>query len=124
MNNAYKPKLEFIQTTRSSRGRAKSQRPKRQVKKARKRSYCYVENVFGRQRRHRALQLAAVEWVVWIHSTKKFVRNFQQILQNEPNFTHFSPKNEDHNEKRTQNEPKTKLVLDWCIPASLSGTQF
>jgi hypothetical protein len=37
------------------------------------------------------------------------VENVRQIglfLQNEPNFHHFSPKNEDHNEKQTQNEPK------------------
>jgi hypothetical protein len=36
----------------------------------------YIENVFGRQRRHRALQPVAVEWVVWIHS----------IYKNKPNF--------------------------------------
>ena len=35
-------------------------------------------------------------------TTKDFVRNFQQILQNEPNFTHFSPENEDSAKKRTQ----------------------
>ena len=34
--------------------------------------------------------------------TKDFVRNFQQILQNEPNFPHFSPENEDSAKKRTQ----------------------
>ena len=39
--------LEFIQITCSSRGRAKSLRPRRQVKKARRRSYRYVENVFA-----------------------------------------------------------------------------
>ena len=77
MNNVTKSALEFIQITRLSRGRAKSPRPRRQVKKDRKRSYCYVENVFGRQRRHRALQPAAVEWVVWIHS----------IIKNKPNFS-------------------------------------
>ena len=73
--------LEFIQTTGSLRGRAKSSRPRRQVKKNRRRSYRYVENVFGRQHRHRALQpeftldvsllaclSGVVECVVWIHS--------------------------------------------------------
>ena len=63
--------LEFIRITCSSRGRAKSPRSRRQVKKDRRRSYYYVENVFGRQRRHRALQPAVVEWVVWIHSINK-----------------------------------------------------
>jgi hypothetical protein len=105
MNNAYKPTLEFIRTTCSLRGRAKRPRPRRQVKKDRRHSLSYVENVFGRQRRHRALQPAAVEWVVRIHSTNKFVRNFQQIMQNEPKFPHFSPKNNDSRKKRTQTNP-------------------
>ena len=39
--------VEFIQTTGSLRGRAKSSRPRRQVKKDRRRSYRYVENVFA-----------------------------------------------------------------------------
>jgi hypothetical protein len=38
-------------------------------------------------------------------STNKFVRNFQQIMQNEPNFHHFSPKNNDSTKKRTQTNP-------------------
>jgi len=95
--------LEFIRTTGSSRDRAKRPRPRRQVKKARKRSSSYVENVFGRQRRHRALQPAAVELVVWIDST--IVENIRQIrlfLQNKPNFPHFSPENEDFTKKQTQ----------------------
>jgi len=64
---------------RGLRGRAKSPRPRRQVKKARRRSYRYVENVFGRQRRHRTVQPAAVEWVVWIHSFKENKPNFKNI---------------------------------------------
>ena len=84
MNNCTLLNLEFIRTTCSSRGRAKRPRPRRQVKKDRKRTLSYVENLFGRQRRHRALQPAAVEWGVWIHSTNKFVRNFQQKIQNKP----------------------------------------
>jgi hypothetical protein len=111
MNNETPKKLEFIQTTRSSRGRAKSPRPRRQVKKDRKRSCCYVENIFCRQRRHLALQTAAVEWVVWIHSTNKFVRIFNLFMQNEPKFPRFSPKNDDLIKKRTQtnpNKPNTK----------------
>jgi hypothetical protein len=98
--------LEFIRTTCSSRVRAKRPRPRRQVKKARKRSSSYVENVFGRQRRHRALQPAAVELVVWIDST--YVENIRQInlfLQNKPNFPHFSPENEDFAKKQSQFKP-------------------
>ena len=85
MNNETLKNLEFIQTTGSSRGRAKRPRSRRQVKKARRRSLSYVENVFGRQRRHRALQPSAVELVVWIHSTS--VENIRQIslfMQNKP----------------------------------------
>jgi hypothetical protein len=37
--------------------------------------------------------------------TKEFVRNFQQIIQNEPNFPCFSPKNEDLTKKQTQTNP-------------------
>jgi len=59
---------EFIRMTGSLRGRAKSSRPRRQVKKARRRGFRHVENVFGRQRSHRALQPAAVERVIGIHS--------------------------------------------------------
>ena len=76
MNNVTILSLEFIRTTVSLRGRAKSPRPRRQVKKARRRSYRYVENVFGRQRRHRALQPTAVEGVVWIHS---FMQNKPKV---------------------------------------------
>ena len=49
--------------------------------------------------------LPAVRYTLGKFSTKDFVRNFQQILQNEPNFPLFSPKNEDLNEKRTQTNP-------------------
>jgi hypothetical protein len=69
--NIHKSFPEFIRSTCLLRGRAKSQRSRRQVKKDRRRSYCYVENVFGRQRRRLALQPAAVEWVVRIHSNSK-----------------------------------------------------
>ena len=66
-----------------------------------------LKGVLHRQRRCRVLQPAAVEWLVWIHSTNKFVRNFQQIMQNEPNFPRFSPENDDFTKKRTQFEPNT-----------------
>ena len=122
------PDLEFIRMTHLLGGRAKSQSPRRQVKKDRRHSLkqmlpinipcffvgkriyryefvitretyhpkgCYVENVFGRQRRNLALQPAAVEWGVRIHSN----------VQNEPNFPYFSTKNEDLTKKRTQYEP-------------------
>ncbi len=39
-----------------------------EAKKARRRGFLHVENVFGRQRRHRALQPAAIERVIWIGS--------------------------------------------------------
>jgi hypothetical protein len=45
-----------------------------------------------------------------IHSTKQFVRNFQLFLRNKPNFPHFSPKNEDHNEKQTQFKPNSNPI--------------
>ena len=89
MNVKSAKNLEFIRTTCSSRGRAKSPRPRRQVKKDRRRSYCYVENVFGRQRRHRALQPAAVEWVVRIHSTR--VEKIRQITPFYAKQTQFFP---------------------------------
>ncbi len=67
---------EFIRMTGSLRGRAKSSRPRRQVKNARRRGFRHVENVFGRQRSHRALPPAAIERVIGIHS----------FMQNKPNF--------------------------------------
>ena len=39
----------------------------------------HVENIFGRQRRHRALQPAAIERVIWICST-----NVEKALQINP----------------------------------------
>ncbi len=45
-----------------------SGRPRRQAKNARRRGFFHVENVFDRQRRHRALQPAAIERVIWIGS--------------------------------------------------------
>ena len=89
MNVKSAKNLEFIQTTRLSRGRAISPRPRRQVKKDRKHSLSYVENVFGRQRRHRALQPAAVEWVVRIHSTR--VEKIRQITPFYAKQTQFFP---------------------------------
>jgi hypothetical protein len=38
-------------------------------------------------------------------STKEFVRNYQQIMQNKPNFSRFSPKNNDSRKKQTQTNP-------------------
>ena len=96
MNNETLKNLEFITQSLSSvdayllfcrglRDRAKSPRPRRQVKKARKRSLSYSENVFGRQRRHRALQSATVELVVWIDSTDvENVRQIHLFMQNKP----------------------------------------
>jgi hypothetical protein len=111
MNNETLKNLEFIRTTGSLRGRAKRPRPRRQVKKARRRSLSYVESVFGRQRRHRALQPVAVELVVWIHSTK--VENIRQInffMQNKPNFPHFSLENDDCAKKQTQYKPNSNPI--------------
>ncbi len=68
---------EFIRMTGSLRGRAKSSRPRRQVKNARRRGFRHVENVFGRQRCHRALQPAAIERVIGIHS---FMQNKANLL--------------------------------------------
>ena len=73
---------EFIRMTGSLRGRAKSSRPRRQVKNARKRGFRHVENVFGRQRRHRALQPAAIERVIWIHSFMQNKPNFRKVKMN------------------------------------------
>jgi hypothetical protein len=67
-------KIEFVRITCSLRGRAKRSRPRRQVKKAHRRSQSYVENVFDRQRTNRPLQPPAVERGIWIHS----------IMQNKP----------------------------------------
>ena len=68
MNTGTPTDLELLQITGSLRGRAKSSRPRRQAKNARRRGLLHVENVFGRQRRHRALQPAAIERVIWIRS--------------------------------------------------------
>jgi len=110
MNVKSAKNLEFIQITRSSRGQAKSQRPRRQVKKDRRRSCCYVENVFGRQRRHRALQPAAVEGVVWIHS----------IIKNKPNFSHFFTQK--HRFNRKTNPIQTQFKTNFG-PLSRDQTQ-
>ena len=40
-----------------------------------------------------------------IHSTKEYVRNYKQIMQNKPNFPHFSTKNKDYAKKQTQFKP-------------------
>jgi hypothetical protein len=47
------------------------------------------------------LQLAVVEWVVWINS----------IIKNKPNFPHFSTQNDDFAKKQTQFKPNTKPIL-------------
>jgi len=86
---------EFIRMTGSLRGRAKSSRPRRQVKNAARSGFRHVENVFGRQRSHRALQPAAIERVIGIHS----------IMQNKPNFPRFCVKNSLLQEKQTHSNP-------------------
>ena len=91
-------KLECLQILISSRGRAKSPRPRRQVKKDRRRSYRYVENVFGRQRWYRALQPAAIGRSIWIHSTN--VENIRQITpfyaKQSQFYAFFTPKRRFH----------------------------
>ena len=133
MNNLSLKSLEFIQITCSLRGRAKSPRPRRQVKKDRRRSYCYIENVFCRQRRHRALQSAAVEWVVWIHSIIKNKPNFSAYFtwkwrfhkktnpiqtQFKPNQSQFWHKNRPQLWKQTQFKPN---FYPWIYPEHVLG---
>lgn len=53
------------------------------------------------------------------HSTKEFVRNFLQNLQNKPNFPHFSPENRYGFSRRIDMvfpvaEPMGKTRLDWA----------
>ena len=45
--------------------------------------------------------------------TKKFVRILHSIMQNEPNFPYFLPKNKDMTKKRTQYEPNRSQF--WAI---------
>ncbi|MHC4242261.1 MAG: hypothetical protein ACYSU4_07660, partial [Planctomycetota bacterium] len=47
-------------------------------------------------------------------STNSYVRNYKQIMQNKPNFPHFSPENGDFVKKQTQNKPnfKSKMPVD------------
>ena len=44
--------------------------------------------------------------LVWSSTPVENVRQIDLFMQNEPNFPHFSPENEDSTKKRTQNEPK------------------
>ncbi len=81
---------EFIRMTDSLRGRAKSSRPRRQAKNARRRGLRHVENVFGRQRSHRALQPAAIERVIGIHS---FMQNKPNLLDAQMDVTSVKTKN-------------------------------
>jgi len=67
----------------------------------------HVENIFGRQRRHRALQPDAIERVIWICSTNvEIALQIHSILTNKPNFMRFSPENDD----LTKNKAKTKPI--------------
>ncbi|MHC4726736.1 MAG: hypothetical protein ACYS17_05850 [Planctomycetota bacterium] len=100
----------------------KSQRPRRQVKKDRKRSLSYVETVFGRQRGYLVLQPAVVEWGIWIGST--IVENTLQIgsfydkqtqFTKCPNELNFLYSNElydfqvsDESQKQSQYKPNSK----------------
>ncbi len=86
---------EFIRMTSSLRGRAKSSRPRRQGKNARRRGFRHVENVFGRQRSHRALQPAAIERVIGIHS----------FMRNKPNFRKAKMKLNFYSTKGYENKP-------------------
>jgi hypothetical protein len=46
------------------------------------------------------------------------------ILQNKPNFPHFSPKIEESVQKQTQNEPKrTQTYTVWAIWATFGDGQ-
>jgi hypothetical protein len=47
----------------------------------------------------------------WSSTPVENVRQIGSFLQNEPNFPHFSPKNEDFIKKRTQANP----MLIWAI---------
>ena len=148
--NVKSPKnLEFIQTTRSSGGRARSTKPRRQVKKARK---------------HHEARGPGHETRVWRHSTP--VENVRQIdyflcktnpiftccspktmivLKNKPNSKpiqtqnkpNFGPKtriNYENKPKQTQFKPKFTLEFipecyllgwqqgNWCLLAFLWGS--
>ncbi len=44
-------------------------------------------------------------------STKEYVRNYKQIMQNKPNFPHFSPKNDDFTKNKANSNPiQTQFV--------------
>jgi len=100
--------------TGSLRGRARSSRPRRQVKNAARSGFRHVENVFGRQRSHRSLQPAAIERVIGIHS----------IMQNKPNFPRFCAKNSLLEEKQTQFKPNRTQFQPTCAENKPNQTQF
>ncbi len=97
MNTFTLTDLELLQITGSLRGRAKSSRTRRQAKNARRRGLLHVENVFGRQRRHRALQPAAIERGIWIRS---------QLCKTNPICAFFRPKTA----IMRKNKPKTNPI--------------
>ena len=111
-------KLECLQIPVSLRGRAKSPRPRRQVKKDRRRGPATLRTFLHRQRWHRALQpeftldisslaclSGAIERVIWIHSVYYTVFPIPLFMQNKANFPHFSTKNDDFTKKQTQFKP-------------------
>ena len=114
---------EFIRMTGSLRGRAKSSRPRRQVKNARRRGFRHVENVFGRQRRHRALQPAAIERVIWIHS---FMQNKPNFLDAQMNVTSLITVEYENiaNSKLGENKPNTNPIKPNFRKAEMNVTSF
>jgi len=74
----------------------------------------HVENIFGRQRRHRALQPDAIERVIWICSTNvEIALQIHSILTNKPNFMRFSPENDDLTKNKpnlSQNKPNSNPI--------------
>jgi hypothetical protein len=82
-----------------------SSRPRRQVKNARRRGFRHVENVFGRQRSHRALQPAAIELVIWIHS---YMQNKPNFLESQMNVNSFNTVEYENKSNWTLGENKPK----------------
>jgi hypothetical protein len=115
---------EFIPMTGSLRGRAKSSRTRRQVKNARKRGFRHVENVFGRQHSHRALQPAAIEQGIGIHSI--FMQNKPNFLDNPMNINPFMTNYYEHKTslrppaKQTQSNPiSDPAIIFFCYKTCL-----
>ncbi len=73
---------------------------------ARRRGFLHVENVFGRQRRHRALQPAAIERVIGIGS---YMQNKPNLLDGQMNVTSLIIADYENksNWKLGQNKPNT-----------------